>query len=469
MGDLAVVFQVEALDKLWRGNAGQVSMLAEVIANQGIRAWFVAYGRTDKEIRKARGLVKSNQLLIITERTAKVALLYALSSSGALNSAGGRRALLFCDSRDDAMRSAAGRMNVELIACTPGNAGGLSSPTSLLQRIFSSYLKSREEGGSRDGAERVVVVGYIMRPSRESSLSRQGLLHLKAINGVSFVPVDHATPFDLQQRRCKFDLLMHKASDWIVLGSSGLDVTVSLPSVFDSLAGAKIPWLDSIERTSALWSRTEMHKLLMGLGDPDLGLSDRLIVPATIPFGGAGRDFKGKVPLIVKSNAACGVSFSHKMIIVRTEEPVDLDPALESCYNEYRDLVVQDYIDHDGHETKVYCIGDAIHVSKRRLGTLDKGEDPGPITVFDSLEAKSRSPGDPGGGYYPVSEEDRAILCECGKWLRNKLGVHLFGFDALKARGSGKIAIIDVNYFPSFKGIPEARSDLHRVITSQLS
>ena len=72
-----------------------------------------------------------------------------------------------------------------------------------------------------DGEESVarragpLVVGYIMRDSRARSLSRQNLIHLKVIDGLCFVRVDHTTSIGEQQRQrgCKFDVLLHKSSD----------------------------------------------------------------------------------------------------------------------------------------------------------------------------------------------------------------------------------------------------------------
>ena len=146
------------------------------------------------------------------------------------------------------------------------------------------------------------------------------------------------------------------------------------------------------------------------------------------------------------------------------EEGGALEATLNACYGEYRDLVVQALVDHDGYETKVYCIGKAVHMSRRRLAaTVGDGT---PLVVFDSLEMKSSQCGTE---EHPISGDDEDLLKECAGWLRAKLGVALFGFDALKEKGTGKVAIIDVNYFPSFKGIPTAASDLTKAVVSRLS
>ncbi|KAL4448397.1 hypothetical protein ABPG75_005616 [Micractinium tetrahymenae] len=48
--------------------------------------------------------------------------------------------------------------------------------------------------------------------------------------------------------------------------------------------------------------------------------------------------------------------------------------------------------------------------------------------------------------------------------LRQQLGLTLFGFDLVFDRAAGELVIIDVNYFPSFKGIPEAPAALQAAL-----
>ena len=233
---------------------------------------------------------------------------------------------------------------------------------------------------------------------------------------------------------------------------------MSLPPLLESLKvkDLKGPWLDSVESTLPVMSRMDIHKLLMSLKQESEDCKN-LMVPVTDLLVNSVTKERQSEKFIIKSNAACGVSFSHKMIIANTCAEEQLYKVLEICYGKLRDLVVQDYVDHDGYEMKVYCIGDAIHISKRKIPKGTGKEHLPPFTVFDSLETKSRNPDEMN---YPLEDKDETILRGCAKWLRAKLGLTLFGFDALKVIGTGQIAIIDINYFPSFKGIPDAHSNL---------
>ena len=125
--------------------------------------------------------------------------------------------------------------------------------------------------------------------------------------------VDPEAPIETQQQRCRFDLLIHKASDWIAHRGSEFRAELSLPNVFASLATAGIPYLDPVASTLPVLTRVEMSEVLGGLVDLDGGFGRRLRLPATAPLA-EGAEVKTKGPFIIKSNAACGVSFSHKMV-----------------------------------------------------------------------------------------------------------------------------------------------------------
>ena len=125
--------------------------------------------------------------------------------------------------------------------------------------------------------------------------------------------MDEAAPIRQQQERFKFDVLIHKASDWIVHSTGHPKASLALPPLFESLASSALRWLDSVDATMPVLSRTEMHKLLLELAHPEGGLSHRLILPVTDSFTDR-TNLEARTPFIIKSNAACGVSFSHNMV-----------------------------------------------------------------------------------------------------------------------------------------------------------
>jgi ribosomal protein S6--L-glutamate ligase len=66
-----------------------------------------------------------------------------------------------------------------------------------------------------------------------------------------------------------------------------------------------------------------------------------------------------------------------------------------------------------------------------------------------------------------VSDEIRAIALRCGA----EFGLNLYGLDVLETAGGP--LVIDVNYFPSYKGVPDAASrladDIHACAHARLA
>lgn len=64
----------------------------------------------------------------------------------------------------------------------------------------------------------VLVVAYVMRPSREEQLSAAGLLHLLPQDGLCFMPFDITR---LHEEQGHVDILLHKGSDELVATADG--------------------------------------------------------------------------------------------------------------------------------------------------------------------------------------------------------------------------------------------------------
>lgn len=438
----------------------ELKRLLQAFAAFGVVSCFVTYARTARDIQRAEGLLKeavgneeglkTPRLVCITQNTTRVALLYALTYPKSAF----QRTILFCSSADDALAISARKADVEVVSCSMDN--DQISTTFFLQHIVRSHVRMYKASLSPK-EKQPIVIGYLVKWSRACSLGRQKLLHLRIIDGVCYVPVEHL--MNLEHQQSKFDLLLHKASDWMMYDKEGNALKLSLPPVFQSLKDARCPpWLDAVDTTLPILSRMDIHKLVAELENEN----QKVFMPRTGLLQECEHALEGRAPFIVKSNVACGVSFSHKMIIVHRFQKQEFEKLLTTCYANLRDLVVQDFVDHDGYEMKVYCIGEDSYLYRRQLGEESPSTDDTCVdfTVFDSLESKSKNPDKTN---YPIQDEDKEVLLECAKWLRTRLNLTLFGFDALKVRGSGQITIIDVNYFPSFKGIAGAQSSLHSV------
>jgi ribosomal protein S6--L-glutamate ligase len=94
-----------------------------------------------------------------------------------------------------------------------------------------------------------------------------------------------------------------------------------------------------------------------------------------------------------------------------------------------RTMLIQEHVDGSGEDVKVYVVGEHVFAVRKEFSP----------TSFTR-------PGRPS----PVSDELREIALACGRIL----GLGLYGLDVLEAH-DGPV-VVDVNYFPGYKGVPGA-------------
>jgi len=152
-----------------------------------------------------------------------------------------------------------------------------------------------------------------------------------------------------------------------------------------------------------------------------------------------------KFPLICKTTQASGGLSSHEMAIINTPEQLSLIP--------FSPIYAQEFFNHDATIIKVYCIGSKIWIMRRKsIKNIDLGND-GPI-FFNSQDMKDELPPQLScdyAGNLPIP--DQSEIDPIANALSELLGLSIFGFDVIKNINTGKWAVIDINYFPDFRGV----------------
>ncbi|KAK7904888.1 hypothetical protein WMY93_017495 [Mugilogobius chulae] len=146
-------------------------------------------------------------------------------------------------------------------------------------------------------------------------------------------------------------------------------------------------------------------------------------------------------PFICKTRVAHGTN-SHEMAIIFSEE--DLKDVKPPC-------VIQSFINHNAVLYKVFVVGDSHTVVER---PSLKNFPPGPAdrkAIFFNSHNVSK----------PESSSDLTSR-------DNALGVSLFGIDVIINNQTGQHAVIDINAFPGYEGVPEFFNDLLNHISSVL-
>jgi ribosomal protein S6--L-glutamate ligase len=132
------------------------------------------------------------------------------------------------------------------------------------------------------------------------------------------------------------------------------------------------------------------------------------------------RDVVERTPLIVKPY------LGHRGVgihVLRTHDDLARLPAPDAT------VVVQEYVEGSGEDLKLYVVGEDVFGVRKPFSA-------------DSFTV----PGRP----CAVSEEVRAIAVEVGR----ALGLGLYGIDVVE--GPDGPVVVDVNYFPGYKGVPGA-------------
>jgi inositol-1,3,4-trisphosphate 5/6-kinase/inositol-tetrakisphosphate 1-kinase len=186
-----------------------------------------------------------------------------------------------------------------------------------------------------------------------------------------------------------------------------------------------------------------------------------------------GDGSKLSTPLIVKPLIAAGTKQSHYMLIAIQESALAKLPPKS---------IVQEFVNHDATLYKVYVLGDFVNVYKRHsLPNLpsDLSEATVDMVKFDSQRPYPKLK-DFGIGIedasdcnnYSIPQSASTVTREEVKpiveVLKRAFGLELFGFDILMGSNNGDCFVVDVNYFPSYKEVPDFPSLLAQYLTQRV-
>ncbi|KAF5942239.1 hypothetical protein HYC85_019881 [Camellia sinensis] len=292
-----------------------------------------------------------------------------------------------------------------------------------------------------------VTVGYIMKPSREEDFAK----------------------LPLSSQLQEIDIVLHKATDEIV----SIEMSTS-SECFDKITyttgmheleryikhKSDICMIDPLDNIYAVLDRLKIQQILLGLENLNVEGRCKIRAPHFLKVDNFSEpnlvhrllEAKLTLPSIVKPQVACGVADAHSMAIVfRAEDFNGLSVPLP--------VVVQEYVDHASTLFKFYVLGDKVfHAVKKSTPNADSliklSEKNGlkPL-LFDSLKS------------LPTAKEkqltadhqqiDLELVTDAACWLRRMLDLTIFGFDVVIQENTGDHVIVDVNYLPSFKEVPD--------------
>ncbi len=294
------------------------------------------------------------------------------------------------------------------------------------------------------------------------------------VDGVVFTPISEEGDGNEE-----VDIILHKLTGDIVKASEGYESPRLKVITKIMERNPKVVIVDQLENVGLVVSRLATNKriadLMSGLSNDNV---KDLRSPLNQPSFALVRNEDDnpmnmmesnglEFPVICKPERACGVAESHHMNIVLDEKGFNGIP---------RPFVLQQYHNHDAVFHKVYVIGDCVMMFRRpSLPNFSLDGSAGPdsegvhVIPFDSRKPYPTLQNYHGrgitieenisAGMKDTEAYDQGQLEELARNLGNSFGLSLFGFDIIvpthTEREEKSLLIVDVNFFPSYKEVPD--------------
>ncbi|KAI5557932.1 hypothetical protein BDE02_17G005100 [Populus trichocarpa] len=350
-------------------------------------------------------------------------------------------------------------------ACESSGVVCISKLEELPMIICASIRKAIGDG--------VVTVGYIMKPSREEDFAKRGAFPMNpSPNGLMFLPLTFELP--LQSQLQLVDIVLHKATDEIISvdlsGSSESSNRITFSAGMQELQRymehhSDCFAIDPLDKIYPVLDRLKIQQILLGLDALNKERCRAIRGPHFLKVNGFNdpdlaqslSEAKLSLPSIVKPQVACGVADAHSMAITfRVQDFKDLNVPLPA--------IVQEYVDHSSTIFKIYVLGEQVFYAVKKsipnADVLTKSSERNELRplLFDSLKSLPTSTGHSTGAdsiKTNVNSFDLELVTDAANWLARKLDLTIFGFDVVIQEGTGDHVIVDVNYLPSFKEVPD--------------
>jgi glutathione synthase/RimK-type ligase-like ATP-grasp enzyme len=203
-----------------------------------------------------------------------------------------------------------------------------------------------------------------------------------------------------------------------------------------------IPTLHDIDTVMTCKNKVALDHALRKIFNDNPDVSKKFILPKS--WTQSLRDVnkfkkwaKPRLPIVIKSHYQHDKYMRFNFLVKKLEEVDVFCKRYEQFL--YYDVYVQEFIECDGIDRKIYVVGDNIFGIKRENPIyIYLRENPDNIDV-DVIERED----------YEVSNE----ICKLTKALSEGLNLKIFGFDLIKPVDQDNYCLVDLNDFPGFRGI----------------
>ncbi|XP_063287298.1 inositol-tetrakisphosphate 1-kinase-like [Pelobates fuscus] len=295
-------------------------------------------------------------------------------------------------------------------------------------------------------------IGVCVNDKKKRKLNFHVFEELCKSRGYDVTDVDLSLPLSNQG---PFDLIIHKLSDLLVEAGQDLKshyLVQQLQVYLDTHPYTIL--LDPLPALHTLLDRFESYHLLRSLESRNNGICS-VFSPPCVELVSKHCDIVSLVrahltfPIICKTRIAHGPR-SHQMSLIFNEG--GLNEVTPPC-------LLQSFINHNATLYKVFVVGSEHFVVRRpSLRNFPLGETDEKTIFFNSHEVSKAESCSHLSQAMPCPEvhpPPAAIVKKVVQSLQEALGMSLFGVDVIVDTQSGRCAVIDVNAFPGYEGVPE--------------
>lgn len=153
---------------------------------------------------------------------------------------------------------------------------------------------------------------------------------------------------------------------------------------------------------------------------------------------------KNKLPIVIKSHYQHDKYNRFNFLVQNIDEVNKFCKRYENFI--FYDVYIQEFIECDGIERKIYVVGDKVYGIKRE-NPIYKYLREKPENIDVNLIEREE---------FDITDE----IYKLSKILSTELNLKIFGFDLVQPIEKDIFYLIDLNDFPSFKGIPNIENEL---------
>jgi len=319
-----------------------------------------------------------------------------------------------------------------------------------------------------DKERNMVRVGYWMNQKKIRKYAHPDFINMCRCAGLELVQLDLQQPLEQQG---PFTVILHKLTDYIIKAERGdAEAKHIIASVEEYLANhPEVIVIDPFQNVRKLLDRTRTYSLIQ---DSPLGREDGVFIPSFVELSTANheenvqtlRNAGIRYPFVCKPTVAHGCTLAHQMALIFNEEGVrDVSPP----------CVAMNFVSHNAVLYKVYAVGEEWFVVERP--SLKNFNPSDQKTIF--FDSHSISKADSNSFLTQLDEADQglphtspstALLDKITATIRRELGMALFGVDVVIENLTGRYAIVDINAFPGYDGLPNFHQCLVRCIVKEI-